>query len=128
MMKNLTRLLTFSFFGILCATTLSAQMPGPFAEEERQQRLAMQQASILTKDSIILYDTARLYDPVTFEETVRIVRSKMSIWEYCTNYLGIPNPDRLLDGQTMTITDPETYDKIKVRWNHNTSKIDTIPQ
>lgn len=108
-----------------CATW--GQMPGPFYEEEQKALLERQNMSVLNRDSISIVDTVVLFDPVTSEQDTQIVESKMSIWEYCVNYLGIQNPDKILDGQTITITDPGTYESMKIRWNHTTSKIDTIP-
>ena len=117
------------WFGAGCSGLISdahAQMPGPFHEEEQKALREMQKNSVLTQDSVVMVDTVELYDPDTFEKEVRIIRENVSIWDYCIGYLGIDNPNILLDGSTIEVTDPRTYEPLRVRWNHNTQKIDTI--
>lgn len=118
--------LVFGIFLITAATCVAQNMPGPFYEEEQQALENMKNMSVLNRDSVVLIDTVVVFDPETFKETTRIVESKMSLWEYCQNMLGIQNPNRILDGETMTITNPDTYEEMKIRWNHSRSRIDTI--
>jgi len=123
MHRSISLLTTVLFLSV---ASYAQSMPGPFYEEEQKALEDMKNMSVLNRDSVVMVDTVTLYDPETFEENIRIVRSKMSLWEYCQNFLGIQNPNKLLDGETMTITDPDTYQEMKIRWNHQTSKIDTI--
>jgi len=84
--------------------------------------------SILDRDSLTVIDTIALYDPTTNEESIRIVSSNLSWRDYMMFRLGINRPDALLNGAPFTLMDPRTYENITVRWNANTTKLDTVRQ
>jgi len=107
-------------------TGTTAQMDGPGAKRDFDRIQELKRGSVLQQDTVVMRDTIMLYDPETFVETMQIVVSKYSVFDYCKDILGISNPNDLLDGQEMTIANPETYDPLTVRWNASTGKIDTI--
>jgi len=119
MMLVMTALLT-------CFVDANAQIPGPGAKRDYERIQELQKGSVLQKDSVVMRDTIMLYDPETYVETMKIVTSKYSVYEYCLQILGISNPNDVLDGREMTITNPETYEPMKIRWNASAGKIDTI--
>lgn len=82
--------------------------------------------SVLDQDSLTLVDTITLFDPETSEESVKVVRSTISWRDYCNLRLGINDPDKLLNGEPMIITDPQTYEEMTVRWNAAETKLDTL--
>jgi len=104
----------------------SAQMPPPGYERAIKAEEAKQRMSPLERDSITLIDTAMVFDPETYESEVIITRLRLSVKDYCIRYLGVGNPDILLDGNPHTIIDPKTYENITIRMNP-AGKIDTIP-
>ena len=106
----------------------TAQMPGPGAKRDMERIRALQKESVLHADSVRLTDRVTVVDPETGIEEVRVVVSVYSVYDYCQQLLGINSPDKLLDGQPMEITDPSTYETMKVRWNASESRIDTIRQ
>ena len=105
----------------------SSQMPPPGyeravkIEEERQRMPPME------RDSITLIDTSTVFDPETYEEEVIISQLRLSLKDYCIRYLGLGNPEMLLDGKPHIIIDPKTYEEITIRLN-SAGKIDTIPK
>ncbi len=107
-------------------TGTTAQMDGPGAKRDFDRIQELKRGSVLQQDTVVMRDTIMLYDPETFVETMQIVVSKYSVFDYCKDILGISNPNDLLDGQEMTIANPETYDPLTVRWNASAGKIDTI--
>ena len=112
---------------ILCAfaATAYAQMPPPGFERAKKIQEERNKMSPLERDSLTLTDTIRIFDPETYEEEVRVVDSRMSIKDYCINYLGMANPDILLDYQPHVIIDPETFEEIRVRLTEN-NKIERL--
>ncbi len=107
--------------------TLSAQITPPGYERELEMMKNQSKTSIMERDSVVVVETVKIYDPETDKEETNIVETKMSVGYYCREWLGIMNPDVLLDGKPRTITDPKTYEQMKVRWNAQAAKIDTIP-
>jgi len=112
----------------LLALTMSAyaQLKPPGYEREVQALEERRRTSILDQDSLTVIDTIALFDPQTNKESVRIVSSTLSWRDYMMFRLGINKPDELLNGVPFTLMDPKTYEKITVRWNGNTTKLDTI--
>ena len=106
----------------------AAQIKAPGHDRDLEAIKSLQAHAVLDRDSVTLIDTVILYDPETFDETIRIIHSTMSIRDYCTEILGYDTPNELLKGEVITITNPETYEPMKIRWNATRSKIDTIPQ
>jgi hypothetical protein len=104
----------------------TAQIQGPGAKRDYDRIQELERGSILQKDTVVILDTIMLYDPETYVETMKIVRSKYSVYDYSKQVLGISNPNDLLDGGEMTIANPETYEPMKIRWNASAGKIDTI--
>ena len=103
-----------------------AYMTWPGAKRDYERIQELKRGTVLQQDSVVLLDTIVLFDPETFEEEWKVVTSKYSIFDYCKQLLGISNPNDLLDGQEMTIANPETYEPMKIRWNASEGKIDTI--
>ena len=89
-------------------------------------RQAQKDLSLLDRDSITVTDTVVIFDPATYEESITIVVTNYSLRDYCKNFLGMPNPDILLDGNQHTIVDPNNYGDLIIRMNPS-GKIDTIP-
>ena len=83
--------------------------------------------SRLDRDSIAIVDTIVIFDPNTLKEDVQIIDFRVSIRDYCIRYLGMSNPDILLDGNPHVIIDPETYEDITVRLTPD-GKIERMPK
>lgn len=112
---------------LTCASlVVGAQITAPGHDRDLEAIKQMQANSVLDRDTVVLRDTIVLYDPDTYVETRRIVESRMSIRDYCTEILAYDTPNELLKGQIITITDPVTYAPLKIRWNPQAAKIDTI--
>ena len=82
---------------------------------------------VLDRDSITVVDTTEIFDPNTYESQVQVITSKYSLREYCKAFLGINDPDMLLDRKPHTIVDPRTYEDMIIRLNES-GKLDTIPK
>ena len=108
------------------AQDLNAQIPGPGAERDMKRIKELEKGSVLRQDSVALSDTIVVFDPENYEETMTVVNSKYSLYDYCQQILGISNPDVLLDGQPVEITDPVTYETMMIRFNPERVKIDTV--
>src|SRR5688500_4176582 len=122
-MYKLIAVLGFFFF---CLYNSSAQMPPPGYERAKKIQDERNKLSALDRDSITLTDTILIFDPETYEQEMRIVSTRVSLRDYCFSYLGIGNPDILLNGNPYTIIDPNTYEEITIRLQ--AGKIDTIPK
>lgn len=107
-------------------TTAVAQIPPPGHEEYLKRIEEQKQVSVLDRDSVSVIDTTILYDPDTYEQSVLITTTVMSWRDYCQHILGLNDADRLLRGETLEIVNPDSYEKMKIRWNATESKIDTI--
>lgn len=104
----------------------SSQMPPPGYERAVKEQKERESIPYLDRDSIMVIDTAVIFDPTTYEEEVKIIATKYSLRYYCQQFLGMNNPDILLDHQPHTIVDPKTYEDMIIRLNQS-GKIDTIP-
>ncbi len=102
-------------------------MPPPGYERAIKMRDAEKAVNQLDRDSITVTDTVVIFDPTTYEESTTITVTNYSLRDYCKNFLGMPNPDILLDGAQHTIIDPKTYGDLIIRLNPN-GLIDTIPK
>ena len=89
---------------LLTGGSTIAQLPGPGAERDMRRINEMKQGNALQKDTVTIVDTVVVFDPETYVETMTVVTSKFSIYEYCQQVLGISKPEELLDGREMTIT------------------------
>jgi hypothetical protein len=116
--------LPVALFALNSMTTAQIRPPG--YEREVKAMEERSRTSVLEKDSVVVIDTISLFDPVTYQETMRIVSSDISWRDYCMFRLGINKPEDLLDGQPMTLMDPRTYESITVQWNAAATKLDTI--
>lgn len=126
--KGVLRLfLTLGVYFILTYTAF-AQIKPPGYEREVEAMEERRRTSILDRDSLTVIDTIALYDPTTNEESIRIVSSNLSWRDYMMFRLGINRPDALLNGVPFTLMDPRTYENMTVRWNGNTTKLDTVRQ
>src|SRR5688572_27353668 len=115
----MNKLLLVSIILIGYVLTGTAQMPPPGYERAKKMELEKAKMSPMERDSISLIDTVVIFDPNTYEQEVNVVTHTMSLKDYCIRYLGMSNPDILLDGKPHVIIDPETYDEIKVRLTSN---------
>ncbi|MDX1478201.1 MAG: hypothetical protein R3301_10890 [Saprospiraceae bacterium] len=111
-----------------CSVSAVAQIKAPGHDRDLETIKTMRANAVLDRDSVTLVDTIVLFDPDTYVQTTRIIKSTMSIRDYCTELLGYDSPDELLKGEVITITNPQTYQPMKIKWNPARSKIDTIPQ
>ena len=114
-------------FGILYISNSSAQMPPPGYERAIKIQEERNKLSRLDRDSIAIVDTIVIFDPNTLKEDVQIIDFRVSIRDYCIRYLGMSNPDILLDGNPHVIIDPETYEDITVRLTPD-GKIERMPK
>jgi hypothetical protein len=113
---------TFSFL----ISDLTGQITPPGYEREMEMRKAEKTLSRLDRDSVTVTDTVIVFDPSTYEESTTITITNYSLRDFCKNFLGMPNPDILLDGKPHTIVDPRNYGDLMIRLNE-AGKIDTIP-
>ena len=120
--------LTLIAFLVICLPDASAQIRPPGYEREVAAMEARRQTSVLEKDSVMVYDTIVLFDPVTYRDTMKFVSSQLAWKDYLMFRLGINEPEKLLNGEPMTIMDPGTYEEITIRWNASATKLDTIQQ
>ena len=104
-----------------------SQMPPPGYERAVKTQKERESIPYLDRDSIMVIDTAVIFDPTTYEEEVKIIATKYSLRYYCQQFLGMNNPDILMDHQPHTIIDPKTYEDMTIRLNQS-GKIDTIPK
>jgi hypothetical protein len=108
------------------STSAGAQIPPPGYERYKAMEAERNKMSPLQRDSVTLVDTVSVFDPTTYEETVSIIISRYSQFDYCKNFLGLNDPNILLDGKPHTVTNPVTYEDLIIRYNER-GKIDTIP-
>lgn len=113
-------------FLMALSTSANAQIPPPGYERYKAMEAERNKMSPLQRDSVTLVDTVRVFDPATYEETVTIVVSRYSQYDYCKNLLGLNDPNILLDGKPHTVTNPINYEDLIIRYNER-GKIDTIP-
>lgn len=121
--------LTFSFT-LACLLVLQmgfSQMPPPGYERAMKMKQAQDAMPYLDRDSITVIDTAIIFDPTTYEEETKIISTTYSLREYCKQFLGMNNPDILMDHQPHTIIDPKTYEDMIIRLDPS-GKIDTLPK
>jgi hypothetical protein len=112
---------------LLPVTSVDAQITPPGYEREMRRLEEGKKISPLERDSLTLVDTSMVFDPETYESEVIITRTRYSIKDYCKSFLGINDPDILLDRNPHTIIDPRTYEDLIIRLN-SSGKIDTIPK
>ena len=106
---------------------VGAQIKPPGYERERKLWLEQrEQGSVLDQETVIVLDTSIIIDPETFKETVKIIRDTMTVRAYLEGRLGVQEPDRLLNGVPVKITDPVSYEEMIIRWNDKIRKIDTL--
>ena len=118
-------LITTAMAGVVCFAA-NAQMPGPGAQRDMDRIKEMQRGSVLRKDSVKLIDVITVVDPESGGEEQQVVVSTYSIFDYCQQLLGMNDPDVLLKGMPVQITDPNTYEPIVIQWNPSAAKVDTI--
>ena len=106
---------------------LAGQIPPPGYEREKEMRKYQPTLGQLDRDSITVTDTVIVFDPSTYQETTTIVVTNYSTRDFCKNFLGMNDPDILLDGKPHTIVDPKTYGDLTIKLNPS-GKIDTISQ
>ena len=123
----MNKLLLILGFLLVIVSVSSAQMPPPGYERAKQAELERQKMSPMERDSITMIDTVAVFDPNTYEQEIQIIKHTMSLKDYCMNFLGMRDPDILLDGQPHVIIDPETYEEIRVRLTSN-KKIERLPR
>ena len=104
-----------------------SQMPPPGYERAMKMKQEQDAIPYLDRDSITVIDTAVIFDPTTYEEETKIISTTYSLRDYCKQFLGMNDPDILMDHQPHTIIDPRTYEDMTIRLNQS-GKIDTIPK
>ena len=107
-------LLFIAAFFLLYIADSSAQMPPPGYERAVKIQEERNKISRMELDSMVLIDTVLIFDPDTYEEETQIMTRSISLKDYCTTYLGMGNPDILLDHQPHIIIDPKTYEEITI--------------
>lgn len=112
---------------LIYASTSHSQMPPPGYERAVKMKQEQESKPLLDRDSVTIVDTTEIFDPTTYESETKIIVSRYSIRDYCKSFLGINDPDILLDHQPHTIIDPKTYEDMVIRLN-SSGKIDTIPK
>ena len=112
---------------LIACQSLSAQITPPGYERELELYKQQSKLSTMERDSVVVVESVTVYNTETEQDETTVVTTKMSVGYYCRAWLGIMNPDVLLDGKPRKITDPKTYEEMKIRWNAQASKIDTIP-
>jgi hypothetical protein len=118
----------FMILGILFFSAMAySQMPPPGYERAVKMKQAQESIPKMDRDSVTLVDTTEIYDPTTDESEIKIIVSRYSLRDYCRQYLGMNDPEILLDQQPHTILDPKTYEDLTIRLN-SSGKIDTIPK
>ena len=124
-MKSFSLLL---ILGILFfAAPAFSQMPPPGYERAMKEKLAQDNIPKMDHDSVTMVDTAVIFDPVNYESETKIIVTRYSLRDYCRQFLGMNEPEILLDHQPHTILDPKTYEDMTIRLN-SSGKIDTIPK
>src|SRR4029078_5298261 len=120
-------LVTLFTLAILCFPQKgNGQMPPPGYERAVKMQKERESIPSLDRDSITVVDTAVIFDPTTYEEETKIIVTTYSLRDYCKQFLGMNDPDILMDHQPHTIVDPKTYEDMIIRLNP-AGKIDTIP-
>jgi len=125
MLFLLKQLMVLGLFFLV--SDLAGQIPPPGYEREKEMRKYQKDLGQLDRDSITVTDTVVVFDPSTYQETTTIVVTNYSTRDFCKNFLGMSDPDILLDGKPHTIVDPKTYGDLIIKLNPS-GKIDTIPQ
>ena len=116
----------FSVIFLLSVIDAFAQINPPGYEREMQAMEERKRTNVLDKDSLTVRDTVILFDPTTEIEEVKVIESTLSWRDYMMFRLGINQPDNLLNGAPLKLTDPKTYEPITVQWNATETKLDTI--
>lgn len=123
-------ILTFAFtylFLLFLPESACGQIKPPGYDRERKLLIEQRgQGSVLDDTKVVVLDTSIIIDPETFKETVKIIRDTMTVRAYLEGRLGVREPDRLLNGVAVKITDPVSYGEMIIRWNDKTRKIDTL--
>jgi len=104
-----------------------SQMPPPGYERAMKMKQEQESKPLLDRDSVTIVDTTEIFDPTTYESETKIIVARYSLRDYCKSFLGMNDPDILLDHQSHTIIDPKTYEDMVIRLNAS-GKIDTIPK
>ena len=121
-----TSMVLFSII-ILMPNQMDAQITPPGYEREKAELNKRPPMTMLDRDSVTMVDHVKIYDTETNEETVKIVTTRKSLREYCLHWLGVQDPDKMLDGQPIKILNPNTYEEMTIKLNLQAHKIDTIP-
>lgn len=93
----------------------AAQMQPPGYDRAKKIQEERNKMLIIDRDSLTLIDTVKIFDPVTYEEEVKVVEHRISIRDYCTTILGMSNPEILMDMNEHVIIDKETYEDMTIR-------------
>jgi hypothetical protein len=112
---------------LITTTSAFSQIRPPGYERERQMMLEKPKLSALDRDSVMLIDTAEIFDPATYQSETIITKTSYSLRDYLIRFLGVQDPNMLLDGLPHKILDPKSYDDMMIRLNPS-GKIDTIPK
>lgn len=111
---------------LFSGSDVAGQIKPPGYEREMELRKAQPTLNQLERDSITVTDTVVVFNPDTYEQSTLITQTRYSMKDYCKNFLGMPDPDILLDRKPHTIVDQRDYGDMIIRLNE-AGKIDTIP-
>ena len=111
----MNKLLLIFALMIIYSANSAAQMPPPGYERAKKIQEEREKISPMERDSMVMIDTVVVFDPNTYEQETKIMTSKISLKDYCLRYLGMSNPEILLDRKPHVIIDPETYEEITIR-------------
>lgn len=123
----MNKLLLISALMIVYIANSTAQMPPPGYDRAKKIQEEREKISPMERDSMVMIDTVIVFDPNTYEQETKIMTSKISLKDYCIRYLGMSNPEILLDRQPHIIIDPETYEDIFIRLTSD-NKIERMPK
>lgn len=104
-----------------------AQMPPPGYERAKKIQDERNRMPAMERDSLTLTDTVAIFDPETYEQEIKIMSRRISLKDFCAEYLGMANPEILLDHKPHIIIDPQTYDEITIRLTPD-GKIERVPK
>ncbi len=121
----MNKLLFVIVFLLIGVAKMSAQMPPPGYDRAKKMESERMKMMTIDRDSLTLIDTAVIFDPVTYEEEVKVIEHRISIRDYCVTVLGMAKPEILMDGQPHLIIDPRTYKEVTVRLTPD-SKLDIV--
>lgn len=119
-------LFLFLMVMLMCTADVSGQMNPPGYERAVKMEMEKRNTPRLDRDSLTVVDTAIIYDPETYRDSMIVVSTTYSIRDYVRNFYALSDADILLDGQPHVIIDPNTFEEIMIRLTPD-NKIEVRP-